>query len=107
LQVEANLRSRCSEAEAEARGAAERERLAQERMKQHADGTEALQVTTDLHRPNTLPSLAHPLLLPLVHSLLGFTSLTLLNGVNSGKGICYADGQCETRGGAKECEGGG
>ena len=53
LQVEANLRSRCSEAEAEARGAAERERLAQERMKQHADGTEALQVTNDLHRLKT------------------------------------------------------
>lgn len=79
LQVEANLRSRCNEAEAEARGAAERERMAQERMKQHADGTDALQVMLDFNQEITLPPSSSPFLsiLPLSASLSASLSLPL------------------------------
>lgn len=42
-QVEQNLRQRSTEAEQEAREAVERERIAQERLKQHVDSTALLE----------------------------------------------------------------
>lgn len=57
-QVEQNLRQRSTEAEQEAREAVERERIAQERLKQHVDSTALLEARVAALQVRRMQSIA-------------------------------------------------